>query len=82
MIGQTLNNRYTINKRLGKGAMGTVYRAVDSQTGQDVAVKLIARELAIDPDMLELANFRSSIWDALSGKKIGWVAVSMAMSRL
>src|SRR5574337_433203 len=53
MIGQTLINRYAINKRLGKGAMGTVYRATDAQTGQDVAVKLIARELAVDPDMLE-----------------------------
>lgn len=53
MIGTTLNNRYTLNKRLGKGAMGTVYRASDAQTGQDVAVKIIARELAFDADMLE-----------------------------
>lgn len=53
MIGTTLHNRYLISGRLGKGAMGTVYRATDAQTGKDVAVKLIARELAFDADMLE-----------------------------
>jgi eukaryotic-like serine/threonine-protein kinase len=53
MIGQTLSNRYTITARLGKGAMGTVYRATDIQTGKDVAFKIIASELAVDPAMLE-----------------------------
>ncbi|HUG34078.1 MAG TPA: protein kinase, partial [Anaerolineales bacterium] len=53
MIGQTLNNRYQITSRLGKGAMGTVYRAKDSQTSQEVALKIIASDLAVDPDMLE-----------------------------
>ncbi len=41
MIGQTLHNRYTVTARLGKGAMGVVYRATDSQTGQDVAVEVV-----------------------------------------
>ncbi len=53
MIGQKLNNRYTIIDQIGKGAMGTVYRAKDSQTGQDVALKIISSELALDPAMLE-----------------------------
>ena len=52
-IGQTLNQRYTLTAAIGRGAMGTVYRATDAQTGQDVAVKVIARELALDKDMLE-----------------------------
>ncbi len=38
MIGQELNNRYKITARLGKGAMGTVYRATDTQVGQEVAL--------------------------------------------
>jgi branched-chain amino acid transport system substrate-binding protein len=52
-IGQTLNQRYTLTAAIGKGAMGTVYRATDAQTGQDVAIKVIARDLALDRDMLE-----------------------------
>jgi ABC-type transport system substrate-binding protein/predicted Ser/Thr protein kinase len=53
MIGQTLSNRYKITDRIGKGAMGTVYRASDTQGGRDVALKIISSELAIDPEMLE-----------------------------
>ena len=53
MIGQTLNHRYTITARLGKGAMGTVYRATDTQSGREVALKVISSELVVDPDMLE-----------------------------
>jgi hypothetical protein len=53
MLGQTLDSRYTITARLGKGAMGAVYRALDKQTEQEVAVKVIARELALDVAMLE-----------------------------
>src|SRR3990172_10239706 len=53
MLNQTLHNRYTITARLGKGAMGVVYRATDSQTGKEVAVKVIAGDLAFDEEMLE-----------------------------
>ena len=53
MIGQTLHNRYTITSLLGKGVMGAVYRATDSQTNQDVAIKVISRELALNPEMIE-----------------------------
>ncbi len=53
MIGQTLNKRYTIATRLGKGAMGTVYRATDTHSSRDVALKVISSELVVDPDMLE-----------------------------
>ena len=53
MIGQTLSNRYTIVARLGKGAMGTVYLATDKHIGQDVALKMLSSELALDAAMLE-----------------------------
>ncbi|MBM4422137.1 MAG: serine/threonine protein kinase [Chloroflexi bacterium] len=33
--------------------MGTVYRAADSQTGNEVALKIISRDLALDPELIE-----------------------------
>jgi serine/threonine protein kinase len=43
MIGTTLQNRYRIDAELGHGArsVGAVYRAMDSQTGELVAVKVL-----------------------------------------
>src|SRR5512135_2530205 len=52
-IGSLLSNRYTLIERLGKGAMGNVYRALDARTGQEVALKFIARDMAFDSDMLQ-----------------------------
>jgi serine/threonine-protein kinase len=38
---------YEIGKPLGKGGMGSVYAAVDSQTGQRVAIKALTPQLAL-----------------------------------
>ncbi len=38
---------------IGEGAMGEVVGAVDSQTGQRLAIKILHRELARDPGMVE-----------------------------
>ncbi len=38
---------YEIEKPLGKGGMGSVYAAIDSQTGQRVAIKALAPQLAM-----------------------------------
>jgi serine/threonine protein kinase len=53
LIGQTLNNRYTVTAQLGRGAMGTVYRAQDAQAGLEVALKVLAADLTFDPEMIE-----------------------------
>ena len=53
MIGEILNNRYKIISRLGEGAMGEVYLASDEQTGQQVAVKILARQLITNPDLIQ-----------------------------
>ena len=49
--GSILDGRYRIVARLGGGAMGTVYRAEHLRVGREVAIKVLAHELAHDQDL-------------------------------
>ena len=51
LLGQVLDGKYSVEKRLGKGGMGTVYLATHVGTGRPVAVKVIA------PDYMERSEF-------------------------
>jgi len=42
---------YEIRSRLGRGGMGAVYEAVDTMSGETVAVKVLAQHLADDPGL-------------------------------
>src|SRR6476660_5842200 len=53
MIGEFLNNRYKIISRLGEGAMGEVFLATYEQTGQQMAVKTLARQLITNPHLIQ-----------------------------
>src|SRR5687768_14886855 len=50
LLGQTIAGRFTIIGRLGKGSMGSVYRARQEPTGRAVALKIVRRERAHDPE--------------------------------
>jgi serine/threonine protein kinase/tetratricopeptide (TPR) repeat protein len=50
--GQTLG-RYEITGYLGAGGMGVVYRALDSQLGREVAVKILNEDAASSPSRIE-----------------------------
>lgn len=52
LIGQTLG-RYQINKLLGKGGMGAVFKARDLELDRDVAIKLMNPEYAHRTDFSE-----------------------------
>lgn len=41
MIGTTFNGRFFIEKELGKGGMGAVYKATDQLLGRSVAIKVL-----------------------------------------
>lgn len=47
-----LGSRYALERVLGTGAMGEVWLAVDTGTGEQVAAKLLRREYARDPAIL------------------------------
>ncbi len=51
--GSTFAGRYQIIEELGKGGMGKVYRVVDKKLDEEVALKLIKREIASDRKTVE-----------------------------
>ena len=58
--GETLANRYEIKKVLGAGGMGMVYKALDKELGETVAIKTLRPEfMEADPNALD--RFRSEI---------------------
>jgi len=51
--GETFAGRYTIESVLGRGGMGTVYRARDTELNETVAIKTLRPELVLDADSRE-----------------------------
>jgi tetratricopeptide (TPR) repeat protein/predicted Ser/Thr protein kinase len=45
--------RYAVEKELGRGGMGVVYRAVDTQLGRTVAIKVLKTKSGADPRIRE-----------------------------
>ena len=58
--GTTFANRYEVKELLGVGGMGMVFKAVDSELGEVIAIKTLKQEmLGNDPGALE--RFKSEI---------------------
>jgi hypothetical protein len=53
LTGRTVGG-YRIEERLGRGAMGTVYKAVQLSLERPVALKILARELASDRKRVDM----------------------------
>ncbi len=52
MIGTTLHH-YRILSKLGEGGMGEVYVAEDTKLHREVALKVLPRDMASDPERLQ-----------------------------
>jgi len=64
---------YTIIGPLGAGAMGEVYRAGDTALGREVAVKILPRVFANDPDRLTRFTREARLLAALSHPNIATI---------
>src|SRR5262249_43551696 len=51
--GPLLGQRYEVLKLLGKGGMGSVYKAMDRELDRLVALKVIRSELVENPEILQ-----------------------------
>ncbi|MFC2142212.1 protein kinase, partial [Acidobacteriota bacterium] len=60
--GSTFAGRYQIIEELGKGGMGKVYKVLDNETHEKIALKLIKPEIASDKNTIE--RFRNELTTA------------------
>ncbi len=58
-VGDIFAGRYQIVEDLGKGGMGRVYKALDKEIGEKVALKILKPEVAADEQTIE--RFRNEL---------------------
>jgi serine/threonine protein kinase/tetratricopeptide (TPR) repeat protein len=71
ITGTTFANRYQIIEELGKGGMGRVYRVLDKELEEEVALKLIKPEIAKDKKTVERFKNELKIARKISHRNVG-----------
>ena len=69
--GSTFAGRYQIIDELGRGGMGKVYRVLDKELKEEVALKLIKPEIASDKKTLERFSNELKLARKISHKNVG-----------
>jgi len=72
VIGRTIGH-YEVKAKLGEGAMGEVYRAVDTRLKRDVALKMLSSRFANDPERVERLRREAEVLASLSHAHIGQI---------
>ena len=70
LIGRRFGS-YLVRSLLGAGGMGEVYRAHDEQLGREVAIKILPRLFATDPERLARFESEARMLAALNHPHIG-----------
>src|SRR5262245_40072270 len=52
LIGRSVDGKYVIEKFLGGGAMGAVYKAKETSLNRHVAIKVMHPNVAVDPQFV------------------------------
>jgi len=58
-IGSTFAGRYTVIEELGRGGMGKIYKVLDKEINEKVALKLLKSEIAADSQTID--RFRNEL---------------------
>jgi tetratricopeptide (TPR) repeat protein/predicted Ser/Thr protein kinase len=69
--GSTFAGRYQVIEELGKGGMGKVYRVLDKELKEEVALKLIKPDIASDKKTLERFSNELKLARKISHKNVG-----------
>lgn len=69
--GSTFAERYQIIEELGKGGMGKVYRAIDKEIKEEIALKLIKHEIASDIKTLDRFKNELKLARKIAHKNVG-----------
>ena len=48
LAGARINDRYDVKEAIGEGGMGMVYKAIDGRSGEEIAIKVLHREISDD----------------------------------
>jgi serine/threonine-protein kinase len=88
LLGKTLGH-FRVDAKLGEGAMGVVYRATDERLRREVALKVLHRSLASDPErrarFLREARLAAAVTHANvaaiheAGEADGWFYLAMEL---
>jgi serine/threonine-protein kinase len=65
-----LDGKYRLLEELGRGGMGTVFRARDESLDRDVAVKFLLPELQSKPDVVELFRREARAMASINNKNV------------
>jgi serine/threonine protein kinase/Tfp pilus assembly protein PilF len=69
-VGETFAGRFQVIEELGKGGMGRVYKAYDTEIKEYVALKLLNPEIAADESVVERFRYELKYARAISHRNV------------